>query len=142
MKKSILMAFIAIVLASCGGNGTKTANESSKNVSIEDANLVNVYYFHGKQRCKTCVAVGDIAKESVKTAYADNANVKFSEILTTEKEYENLFKKYEVSWNALIIAKGDEYENITEQAFATALSRPEKLEEEIKSLVNKYLRED
>ncbi|MDL2230893.1 nitrophenyl compound nitroreductase subunit ArsF family protein [Bacteroidales bacterium OttesenSCG-928-L19] len=138
MKKVILMAFVAIVLASCGGNG-KTANEGSKNASVEDANLVNVYYFHGKQRCKTCIAVGNVTKETVETAYANNSNVKFAEILTTEKEYENLFEKYEVSWNALIIAKGDDFVDITEQAFATAVNNPESLTNLIKDEVNKRI---
>lgn len=141
MKKNILMAFIAFVLlASCGGSGTKTT-ERNKGASSEvvDANLVNVYYFHGKQRCKTCIAVGNVTKETVETAYSNNANVKFSEILTTEKEYENLFEKYEVSWNALIIAKGDDFVDITEQAFATAVSNPESLTNLIKNEVNKRL---
>jgi isocitrate dehydrogenase len=141
MKQSILMAFIALVLFSCGGNQTKTTDGSAKNTSAEvaDANFVNVYYFHGKQRCKTCIAVGNVTKETVETAYANNSNVKFSEILTTEKEYENLFEKYEVSWNALIIAKGDDFIDITDQAFATAVNNPESLTSLIQDEVNKRL---
>lgn len=137
MKQSILIAVLALILTSCGGNAKKTNAE--KATQAVDTSTVNVYYFHGKQRCKTCIAVGNVTKETVETAYANNSNVKFAEILTTEKEYENLFEKYEVSWNALIIAKGDDFVDITEQAFATAVNNPESLTNLIKDEVNKRI---
>ena len=137
MKQSILIAVLALILTSCGGNAKKTNAENA--AQAVDTSTVNVYYFHGKQRCKTCIAVGDVTKETVETAYANNSNVKFSEILTTEKEYEDLFEKYEVSWNALIIAKGDDYVDITDQAFATAVGNPDALTNLINDEVNKRL---
>ena len=48
-------------------------------------------------------------------------------------------EKYEVSWNALIIAKGDKYINLTEQAFANAINSPEVLAKLIKDEVNKNI---
>lgn len=140
MKKLTLILMIAIAFAGCN-QSTKKADSSTtaqKTAKI-DTSTVNVYYFHGKQRCKTCIAVGNVAKETVETAYTDNSEVKFSEILTTEKEYENLFEKYEVSWNALIIAKGEDFIDITDQAFATAVNNPESLTSLIKDEVNKRL---
>ncbi|MDR2010929.1 MAG: nitrophenyl compound nitroreductase subunit ArsF family protein [Bacteroidales bacterium] len=137
MKKIIFIMMLAVLAVSCGNNTQKNNGQASSETI--DANLVNVYYFHGKQRCKTCIAVGDVTKETVETAYANNSNVKFSEILTSEKEYENLFEKYEVSWNALIIAKGDDYVDITDQAFATAVGNPDALTNLIKDEVNKRI---
>ncbi|WP_018108509.1 hypothetical protein [Bacteroides propionicifaciens] len=46
-------------------------------------------------------------------------------------------EKYEVSWNALIIAKADKSIDLTEQAFATAVNSPEVLEAKLKEEVNK-----
>jgi len=137
MKKIIFIMMLAVLAVSCGNNNQK--NNSQASSETIDANLVNVYYFHGKQRCKTCIAVGDVTKETVETVYANNSNVKFSEILTTEKEYEDLFEKYEVSWNALIIAKGDDFVDITDQAFATAVANPDALTNLIKDEVNRLV---
>ena len=66
MKKSILIGLFAILLVACGGNAQKNngqATETQAKEQVADASVVNVYYFHGKQRCKTCIAVGDVTKE-------------------------------------------------------------------------------
>ncbi|MCK9303298.1 MAG: nitrophenyl compound nitroreductase subunit ArsF family protein [Bacteroidales bacterium] len=137
MKQSILIAVLALILTSCGGNAKKTNAENA--AQAVDTSTVNVYYFHGKQRCKTCVAVGNVAKETVEKAYADNDKVRFTEINTSEKANEALVEKYEVTWNALIIAKGENHVEITDQAFATAVSNPQSLENLIKEEVNKRI---
>jgi hypothetical protein len=48
-------------------------------------------------------------------------------------------EKYEISWNGLIIDKGGNVINITEQAFANAVNSPDVLADLIKSEVNKRL---
>ena len=144
MKKSILIGLLVVLLTACGGsNATKKEQTpelttETKN-QIADVSTINIYYFHGKQRCKTCIAVGNVAEETVKSVYANHPNVKFIEVKTEEKQNEKLVEKYEVTWNALIIAKGDDKTDITKQAFANALNNPEKLTEEIKTEVNKRL---
>lgn len=119
----------------------KTDNKEleTTSVSAADTSIVNVYYFHGKARCKTCIAVGDVSKETIEKAFAGNSKVKFTEVNTADKTNDALVEKYEVTWNALIIAKGDQSEDLTEQAFATAVENPEKLTENIKSVVNSML---
>lgn len=120
MKKSILIGSLVVLLTACGGsNATKKEQTpelttETKN-QIADVSTINVYYFHGKQRCKTCIAVGNVAEETVKSVYANHPNVKFIEVKTEEKQNEKLVEKYEVTWNALIIAKGlTKQENIME----------------------------
>jgi hypothetical protein len=144
MKKVAVLAFMLIVaLAACNQNPKKAgSNETSKVETIDtaDPSVVYVYYFHGKQRCKTCIAVGDVSKETVEKEYADNDKVKFIEIDNSDKANEILCEKYEVSWNALIIAKGDDFIEITDQAFATAVGNPQALEKLIKEEVDKRIR--
>jgi len=142
MKKVTLFLMIIALFAACNQNKTKVENNETSNVEtvITDPNVVYVYYFHGKQRCKTCVAVGDVARETVENTYADNDKVIFTVINTTDKEFESLCEKYEVTWNALIIAKGEDFVEITDQAFATAVGNPQSLENLIKEKVEKQLR--
>jgi len=134
MKRVTLFLILIAILTGCGQSGKKTENAASI-----DETAVNVFYFHGKQRCKTCIAVGDVAKQTVEMAFTDNDKVIFTEINTSEKKYETLCEKYEVSWNALIIAFGDNYIDITDQAFATAVGNPQALENLIKNEVNNRL---
>jgi len=137
MKRITLALTLIIAFASCGQNPKKAANTAEQ--TPIDTTIVTVYYFHGKQRCKTCVAVGDVARETVEKAFADNDKVRFVEINTSEKGNNALIEKYEVTWNALIIAKGENAVEITDQAFATAVKNPQSLENLIKEEVNKRL---
>jgi hypothetical protein len=143
MKNVALALLFLISVTACNNpSGKKTENKETQTaaaVTSADTSVVNVYYFHGKQRCKTCVAVGDITKETVEKAYADNNKVVFTEIKTSEDAAKALVEKYDVTWNALIIARGGDNIEITKQAFATAVENPQSLETLIKDEVNKRL---
>lgn len=141
MKKTLILIIASLALISCGQSGSKaTANNgNAENSSAEQADAVNVYYFHGKQRCKTCIAVGDLAQKTVSDTFAQNNKVTFIEIDTSLKENEALVEKYQVTWNALIVVKGDNMVDLTEQAFATAINNPEQLSELIVREVNSRL---
>lgn len=142
MKKSILIGFFSLLLIACSSNNQRPNKQSFRNDRKEivtDTSSVYVYYFHGKQRCKTCITVGDLTAETINEFYADNLNVRFIDIDTSEKKYETLIEKYEVAWNALIIAKGDNYTDITEKAFSNAFNNPESLINLIKSEVYRAL---
>ena len=137
MKNVTLTLLLAFIFTACGHNSKKAENTTAQTTA--DTTIVNVYYFHGKQRCKTCVAVGDVAKQTVENYFADNDKVRFVEINTSEKGNDTLIEKYEVTWNALIIAKGENAIEITDQAFATAVGNPQALENLVKEEVNKRL---
>jgi len=133
MKKVAIVLMFIVAFAGCNQNSRKTETTTT------DSTVVTVYNFHGKQRCKTCVAVGDVARETVEKAFADNDKVRFVEINTSEKGNDALIEKYEVTWNALIIAKGEDFIEITDQAFSTAVGNPQSLENLIKKEVTKRL---
>ena len=144
MKNLLIVAFTLIALTACGQNRNNRANnnETASTETVAQAaqnDIVYVYYFHGKQRCKTCIAVGDVTEKTVKDLYANNPKVKFMEVKTHEDQNKALVEKYEVTWNALIIAKGDDSNEITKYAFANAVNSPEVLTDLIKTEVDKRL---
>jgi hypothetical protein len=139
MKKVTSALLLVAFIAACGQNTRKGENNAANTFAVADPNVVYVYYFHGPQRCKTCVAVGDIAQKTIESVYADNSEVRFIEIDTGEASAKAWVEKYEVTWNALIIAKGEDYIEITRQAFATAVSNPQSLDNLIRDEVNKRL---
>jgi hypothetical protein len=121
------------MLVSCSGESKEKPMEQT------DDSVVYVYYYHGKQRCKTCVAVEKVTKETIESAYEGNNKVKFVEVKTDDKANNALIEHYEIIRNTLIIAKGEQYEDITTEAFATAVKSPEVLAERIKTEINNYL---
>lgn len=144
MRNILLTTMLLFAVVACNQSSTKTdkkGNSESEAVLAGGSSVVNVYYFHGKQRCKTCVAVGNVAKETIEKHFREDSNVRFADLDTSDKANAALLEKYDVSWNALIISKGDKYEDITEDAFATAVGNPEKLSADILSVVNSLLEE-
>lgn len=132
------VASMAVIMMSCGGSIEKKSAETTK-VQVAETAKVMVYYFHSKQRCKTCLAIQDVAAQTIKENFANNADVKFVELDYTESANETIANKYEVAGSSLIIVGGDTQKNLTSQAFANALKNPEVLKETIIAEVNKHL---
>lgn len=143
MKQGLMMFMAVLLFTACGNakenkadvkEATKESSEhSSKAVSVANADpaTVYVYYFHGKQRCKTCIAVQKFTQEAVEQMYGDNRKVQFLEVLTDEADNKELVEKYGVTWNALIVAKGDDHIDMTQNAFANPQGVKEMLKREV-----------
>ena len=143
MKEVLMMLMAAFILAACGGanekktDATEPAAGNSVSSSVEtsvgdvDPSTVYVYYFHGRQRCKTCIAVQNFTMEAVKQIYGDNQKVQFREVLTDDAGNKALVEKYGVTWNALIVVKGDDHIDMTQNAFANPQGVKEMLKREV-----------
>ena len=132
------LAALAIGMASCGDSTEKKTAET-KQTEIAETAKVMVYYFHGKQRCKTCIAVQKVAEEAIAQGFAGNDEVKFIEVDFSEKANAALADKYEISFSSLIVATEQEHIDMTEFAFGNALSNPDALKETLAAEVNNYL---
>ncbi len=127
MNKILIALFVPFILISCGQNNK---NNQATEEAVAEAK-VKIYYFHGKQRCKSCVAIQKVAEETFNESFKNNKDVIFKEVDFSLKENDALAEKYEVAWSSLIIASNEKYENLTDIAFANALSNPQVLKEEI-----------
>ena len=144
MKKSILIALFAAFLVSCGSKNTENkqavkADTKEQCLSMTETSIVNVYYFHGKQRCKTCIAIENVTKNTIADNYKDNPNVRYVEVNIDEAQNKDLVEKYEIAFSSLIIVKADNATDLTEQAFANAVNSPDILTKLIKHEVNKHI---
>ncbi|WP_430815060.1 nitrophenyl compound nitroreductase subunit ArsF family protein [Carboxylicivirga sp. RSCT41] len=148
MNKLIYTLFIIATLAlTAGCNTNKQKNEketaccsaesksccSTSDLVTQsiDVTKVSVVYFHATRRCATCEAVEKVTKETLATHFDES--VPFYSI-NREKEKE-LAKKYNVEWQTLLVIKGDQVKNLTNEAFLNARTKPEKLEELLKSTI-------
>lgn len=130
------------MLAACGNNPRKTTASDPQSDGVE------VLCFHGAQRCTTCIAIENGAKEVVETQFADlieEGKVRFQIIDLTQSEGEALAERYEVTWSSLFVNKWQDgketVNNLTEFAFATARSNPAKFKAELKTEIEKLLAE-
>lgn len=142
MNKSILILLLAVFFIACGNKTENKQAESQKQeetVTTADASVVNVYYFHGKQRCRTCIAIENVTKNVVAENYKHNPKVKYTEVNIDEAVNKDLVEKYEIAFSSLLIAKGENSTDLTEQAFANALNSPDVLTNLIKEEVNKRI---
>ncbi len=53
MMKNFLLGTVALLLVACGSRATSNANSEAVQ---NEKDRVEVLYFHGKQRCATCMA--------------------------------------------------------------------------------------
>ena len=133
MKRVILLLTICLGVFACGNSnakGNKTAEKQAEKDRVE------VLYFHGKQRCATCMAIEKNAKAAVEAAFADElkkGTVVFKTIDISKSENEAIADKYEVTWSSLFVTKWkggkESKENLTEYAFANARTAPDTFKE-------------
>ena len=129
----LLFAFNAIACSNAQSNNNLPSDDSTKTKSLE------VYYFHGNRRCVTCIAVGDVSSELVKSKYGNNPKVKFIEINIDEPGNEELVEKFQVSGSGLYVYNGKDIQNVTAFAFQHARTNPDKLKDKLIELINKDL---
>ena len=107
---------------------------------------VEVVYFHGKQRCLTCMAIEKYAREVVDSDFArekQSGKVLFRTVDITTPEGAKLAKKYRVSWSSLYIngwKGGKEKRNdLTSFAFKHARKHTAEFKKEVKKTIQKNL---
>lgn len=123
---------LGLLLAACGVNTRKESSvaDAQEEVAMNDG--VEVLYFHGKQRCATCIAIEKGTQEVMEKDLADavrKGEVKFRTIDISREENEAVAEKYEVTWSSLFVVKHkggvEAVENLTEFAFGNARKSPE-----------------
>ena len=98
---------------------------------------VAVYYFHHERRCATCLAVEKVAKEAVREFYGDS--VPFMVVNLDVEKGKKTADKLGVEMQALIVVKGDQKIDITNEAFLNARSKPEKVREMLREKIDPLL---
>lgn len=152
-QKLTILAVALMLLAACNSKTKTTTNVVSSSVTTEKstcsmpcagtcseknvqvAESPQLVYFHNERRCATCMAVEDVAKESI----AENGAIEFHSYQIGDEACEDLRQKLEVSGQALLLMGKDTTINLTNEAFMYARVEPEKykaiLEEAFKVVI-------
>lgn len=129
MKKVVLLMTLCLGLFACGDGNPKAQKDNARENTKD---RIEVLYFHGKQRCATCMAIEQRTRETLEGQFADelkNGTLVFRVIDISQPENEALADKYEVTWSSLFVCRwkaGRETpENLTEFAFGNARTVPD-----------------
>lgn len=146
MKKILFLLAACFTFSACSMNAKNgTEAQTQKEVTVKDH--VEVLYFHGKQRCATCIAIESNTKAAMEENFAEQlkrGEVVFKVIDISKKENEKMAEKYEVTWSSLFVVKykhGQETrENMTEFAFGNARKSPDVFKAGVVKAVNEMLK--
>lgn len=128
MKRTVIFLMAALFLVSCSNK--KQEQTQVKEEIQQDG--IEVLYFHGKQRCKSCVSIELHTKEMLDTYFSQemkDGRIVFKAIDISLKENESIADKYEIAWSSLLLIKhqnGEEtVKNLTDFGFSYAYKNPE-----------------
>ena len=133
----VCLLSVCLALSSCGmqGRSEKEIQESDKavveNSEVTAKDHVEVLYFHGKQRCATCIAIENNTLAVMKENLAEQV-----------KKGEVVFKVIDISKLFVVRYKNGQEtaENMTQFAFGNARKSPEVFKEGLVKTVNDMLK--
>ena len=141
MKNSLLLIMtIFLFLGSCGNN------EKSNLTIDENKTCVEILYFHGDMRCKSCMAMEKGIAELLEEQYQDevkDGKIVFKTIDITTPEGEQIADNYGVTWSSLYLNNWkdgkEERNDLTRMGMKTAAKDPAAFKEEVKNYITQYL---
>jgi len=139
MRNLILAGFMLVVFSGISCDGQP---EKKQTVAANSGNDVEVYYFHNNVRCVTCKTVEAEARKNIEMLYADQVNtgkISFTALNLEEETGKTVSEKLGVNSQTLLIVKGDQKINITNEGFLYAVSQPQKFTEVMKSKIDPLL---
>ncbi len=132
MKNILVFSFVIMMLMS---NFTGNAQTQKKETSA--ANRIEAYYFHNASRCVTCKTVEAEAKADLESLYG--SQVTFKALNLEDDATKPIAKKLAVSGQTLLIVKGTQKINLTNEGFLYAVTNPKKFKSIIKAKVDPLL---
>ena len=140
MRKFYLISYVLITLVGISCSAQTNQKPTSPVLKIGD---VEVYYFHMTTRCVTCKTVEAEARKNVEMLYADQVKagkISFTALNLEEATGKSMGEKLGVNSQTLLIVKGDEKINITNEGFLYAVSQPQKFTEVMKSKIDPLIK--
>jgi hypothetical protein len=132
MKRIIFLSFALMIMSSFICNA-----QTAKKESAVSGNQIEAYYFHNTVRCTTCKTVEAEAKADLASLYGDQ--VTFKALNLEDDATKPIAEKLKVSGQTLLIVKGDQKINLTNEGFLYAVTNPAKLKSIIKAKVDPLL---
>ena len=131
------MLLMSVSLSSCNAQSSQEQKSA-----VADNGELQVYYFHFTKRCATCNAIETETKVALETFYADQVkegNIAFTSLNLEEEDGKKMAEQLRVSGQALLLVKGEQMVNLTNEGFMNARTNSGKFHEILKSNIDKML---
>lgn len=140
MKPLRLLMVISLLFTILNCN----SQTSKKDVSVTGSNSdkIEAYYFHFTARCVTCKTIEASAKQNLETLYPDLVKqglITFQSVNLDEESSKPLAERLGISGQTLLLVKGDQKINLTNEGFMYAVVKPEKFKEIINERVESLI---
>ena len=140
IKELLLIFSLVLTITACAADTKGKTTSAAKNG-------VEVLYFHGPMRCRTCVAIEKATKELIDSQFANDVKsgkLVYKEVDLGTKEGEKIGDRYEIAFSSLLIVKKEggkeKVINLTEDGFKYAVSDKAKLQSIISARLKELLK--
>ncbi len=137
MKTFRLLVTLLLIFPFLACSGQPAKREDKESAGNSDK--IEAYYFHFTARCVTCKTIEAKAKENLETLYPNQFKqglITFQSINLEEASSKPLAERLGVSGQTLLIVRGDQKVNLTNEGFMYAVVKPEKFKEIINEKVD------
>lgn len=137
MKTSGLILTTALIIQLLSCNAQPAKNEV--NASSTASDKIEAFYFHFTVRCTTCRTIEASTRDNLETLYPNQVKqglITFQSVNLDEESSKPIAKKLGVSGQTLLLVKGDQKINLTNEGFMYAVVKPEKFKEIINEKVD------
>jgi hypothetical protein len=134
----IIQLLFTLLLLSGMDSSCQAQKEEQKAQDVVQKATVEVYYFHYTRRCPTCLAVEEETKKAVAELYA--GKVSFASFNLDEAEGQKKGEAVGVSGQTLLIVKGKDKIDLTNEGFLYAKTNPEELKKILSEKIDPLLK--
>lgn len=137
IRSSLLLMLVAVFISACNAQASQDQNSTS----VSDGDL-QVYYFHFTKRCATCNAVETETKVALEMFYGDQVKkgtISFTSLNLEEEDGKEMAKQLNVSGQTLLLVKGEDKVNLTNEGFMNARTKPDKFHEVLRKQIDKLM---
>jgi len=120
-----------------------SAQTEKKDAKTASLNKIEAYYFHFTARCITCKTVEAETKQDIELLYPElvkQGKISFKAVNLDEPSSKSIAETLGVNGQTLLLVKGNQKINITNEGFMYARNHPEKLKAIIKEKVDGLLK--
>ncbi|HEX2919878.1 MAG TPA: nitrophenyl compound nitroreductase subunit ArsF family protein [Bacteroidales bacterium] len=133
---NLILLVLTLISLSCNSQSSKQPTVSGS--ASDNSDKIEAYYFHFTARCVTCKTIEADTKKNLESLYPEQIRtglIAFQSLNLDEEPSRVIAKQLGVSGQTLLLVKGNQKINLTNEGFMYAVPKPEKFKEIINEKV-------
>lgn len=132
MKTFSGIALLTLILISFSCNSQSTNQSPATSTVSDNSDKIEAYYFHFTARCVTCNTIESETKKNLESLYPEQVRtglITFRSLNLEDEPSMLIAKQLGISGQTLLLVRGDQKINLTNEGFMYAVPKPEKFKE-------------